>query len=42
MKVLKSQLFQGDKALGACLNDDSAHILFRPAKPMTGPHIGKI
>ena len=33
MKVLQSQLFQGDNALNACLNNDLAHIFFNPAKP---------
>jgi hypothetical protein len=42
MKVLQSQLFQGDNALNACLNNDSAHIFFNPAKPNVGPHISKI
>jgi hypothetical protein len=42
MKVLQSQLFKGDDALNACLNDDSAHIFFNRAKPNVGPHIGKI
>jgi hypothetical protein len=42
MKALQSQLFKGDDALLACLNDDSAHIFFNRARPMAGPHIGKI